>query len=159
MTDEILTIDDIAVPDEWKNMNAKPKKERREPERLILEQFMASCPQVSRLRWKQTVLERLAEFDIDECERKDAAAEIAKFTFIPDAFAVYPETNEIHFFEVEITSLMPKHKLQAYAKLVTDMDSNGIELALFTLNQHAHMNHVYLLPHYLEWALSEASQS
>lgn len=136
----------------------EPKKIRREPERLILEQFMASCPQVSRLRWKQTVLARLAEFDIDECEREDAAHELAKFTFIPDAFAVYPETNEIHFFEVEITSLMPKSKLQAYAKLVTDMHSNGIELALFTLNQHAHLNHVYLLPHYLEWVLSQREE-
>lgn len=136
----------------------QPKKERREPERLVLERLMKSCPQVSRLRWKQTVLARLAEFDIDDWEREDATDEIGKFRLIPDAYAIYPDTNEIHFFEVEITSLMKKSKLEAYAKLVTDMDSNGIELALFTLNQHAHMNHVYLLPHYLEWALSEAMQ-
>lgn len=151
---EFLTAQEAAQRLRMPHMKKASGKDRRQPEREIVESLLKACPQVQRLRWKETVLKRLAEFDLDEMEAEGAAAVVKDISLIPDAFAIYPEEHEIHFFEVEITSLMSKAKLQIYAKMVTDLNTYGIELTVYTLNHHGHMNHVYLFPHYVEWLRS-----
>jgi hypothetical protein len=70
---------------------------------------------------------------------------------IPDAYAIHRDTNELHFFEVEVRHLLTDTKLQEYARFLTIMDFYGIEFGVFSVNQHGHINQVPLLPHYIAW--------
>jgi hypothetical protein len=77
---------------------------------------------------------------------------------IPDAFVIHPETDELHFFEVEIRHILTNTKLQEYARFLTVMDYYGIEFAVFSVNQHGHINQVSLLPHYITWVKAQQAE-
>ena len=78
---------------------------------------------------------------------------------IPDAHAIHRETMELHFFEVEVTHLLSDTKMQEYARFVTIMDYYGIQFAVFTVNQHGHINEVPLIEHYVAWLRARQAEA
>jgi hypothetical protein len=107
--------------------------------------------------WKERTLEAFAGTEEVELAEEDFRKYILDFNYIPDGFVIDKEEMRLDFFEVEITSLMKRTKLQAYGEFKTIMDYYAIEFSLFSVNQHGHINEVPLLEHYLDWINAQAA--
>lgn len=135
-------------------ISARQVYARQAPEQAVLAALMTQYPQIARKAWRVNVIKRLPEFVIDPEEAEDIGEIIREFTYLPDAFACYPQDQQIDFFEAEVTSMMKPAKLQAYARMMVELDFYEINMQLLTINQHRHMHPVDLWPHYIDWLKS-----
>lgn len=135
-------------------ISARQVYARQAPEQAVLADLMTEYPQISRTAWRVSVIKRLPEFGLEPEECEDVASIVYGFSFLPDAFACYPAEKKIDIFEAEVTSIMKRRKLQAYAQMQVELDFFSIEMQLLTINQHRHMNAVDLGPHYIDWLKS-----
>lgn len=115
----------------------------------VVDTLLASIPGTRTRGWREAVLTELPCTEDEDSE--DFRAVVLALTLIPDAYLINKDERELHFFEVEVTSPMSLAKLQAYAVFLTVMDYYRVEFAVFTVNQHGHINQVDLLPHYWDW--------
>jgi hypothetical protein len=102
----------------------------------------------------------LAELRPDcECDAEDFQVAVNGLAFVPDGYIIYPETRELHFFEVEVTSPMSKEKLESYGAFVGTMHTYWVDFEVYTVNQHGHINRVDLLLHYGDWLLKRRAEA
>jgi hypothetical protein len=117
----------------------------------LIAHMEAVIPGLQTKRWRQKVRDAFTGTEEVEHVEDDFWSYLCEFAYIPDAFVIDKAEMRLDFFEVEVTSLMTDTKLRAYAEFKTIMDYYGIEFSLFSVNQHGHINEVFLLPHYVNW--------
>jgi hypothetical protein len=116
----------------------------------VLAWLVASIPGIQTLGWREKVHAAFADTEDVEHVEDDFRVALRDFRYLPDAFVIDREEMRLDLFEVEVTSLLTRTKLQAYSEFVTIMDYYGIELSLFSVNQHGHVNQVDLMSHYVD---------
>jgi hypothetical protein len=116
----------------------------------MLTALVENIPGFQTMRWRNKVREAFTGTAEVEHIEEDFWGALNDFRYMPDGFVIDREDMRVDLFEVEITSLLTRTKLQAYAEFLTIMDYYGIELCLYSVNQHGHINQVHLLPHYVE---------
>jgi hypothetical protein len=119
----------------------------------------AAIPGLQTKRWRQKVRDAFSGTEEVEHVEDEFWTYLRGFAYIPDAFVINKGEMRLDFFEVEVTSLMTDTKLQAYAEFKTIMDYYAIEFSLFSVNQHGHINEVFLLPHYITWLKAQMAQA
>lgn len=117
----------------------------------LIESLIAQIPGVGTKRWADAACAAFLDAEEVIGAEEDFRAAIYDLKQMPDAYVIHKDTMELHFFEVEVTHHMDLHKLEQYAKFLTDMDFYGISFGLFTVNQYGHINEVHLLPYYVSW--------
>jgi hypothetical protein len=118
--------------------------------------LLALCntyPEVQRQGWRLATITAFAALDDVQACDGDFEALVRELRYVPDGYVIGP--SELHFFEVEVHSPMSAAKLRAYGHFAIGCAFYGISFAVFSVNQHGHINEVDLLPHYAEW-LEEA---
>jgi hypothetical protein len=144
----------------------RPEKPSRKPkgtrdgvlQAAILEQLQCHIPALKTKRWRESVQAAFTGTAEIEHLEDDFWEYLRDFAYIPDAFVIDKDAMQLDFFEVEITSLMTTTKLQAYGEFQTIMNYYGIDFSLFSVNQHGHINEVFLLPHYIDWIRANAGK-
>lgn len=116
----------------------------------VLAALVATHPQVQTTRWRDKTFEAFRETPDVEHAEDDFRACLNSMNLMPDAFAVDRDEMRLDFFEVEITSQMTDTKMQVYADFLTLLHYYGINFSLFSVNQHGHINEVWLAPHFVE---------
>jgi hypothetical protein len=142
----------LAGPDRAK---VKPKPLQSDLLALLLQ----AHPAIKTQAWRRTVYDAFKGSEEVAWQEEDFHDALLALNLLPDAYAVYPETMELHFFEVEVTHLLSREKMEAYAVFLTNMDYYGIEFAVFTVNQHGHINQVPLLHSYIDWLKDRMTES
>ena len=121
----------------------------------ILDGLMGHISGLQTKRWRERTIEAFEEAE-DDGDFRDACESMG---LLPDAFVIYKDTRELHFFEIEVTHIMSADKLQAYARFVTIMDFYEVEFGVFTVNQYGHIWQVALLPYYVDWLIAEQERA
>jgi hypothetical protein len=119
----------------------------------MVDLLITTYPQLRTTRWRNAVEEAFREVAADVGIDEDFRPMLDGVPYIPDAYFCDVENNELHFFEVEISHLLSGEKLRAYGKFAIDLAAFGVNLALFTVNKHGHINAVDLVPAYGEYLL------
>jgi hypothetical protein len=117
----------------------------------VLSLLLESIPTMQTKRWREGVREAFRDSPEVVHAEEDFWDALSGFNYLPDAFVVDREAMRLDFFEVEITSLLTKTKLEAYSEFVTLMHYYGIEFSLFSVNQHGHINQIPLMDHFVDW--------
>jgi hypothetical protein len=112
----------------------------------ILQLLLRTYPNLKRDRWRKATMEAFGDL-----EESDILSEcIQRLRYEPDAYAVEKDLRELVFFEVEVTSLLKRAKLQAYAAFAMEL-AGIVTFGVLTVNKHGHINTIDLLPHYAAW--------
>lgn len=112
----------------------------------ILQLLIQTYPNLKRGQWRKEVVEAFGD-----TEESDLLQECVRgLRYEPDAYAIEKELGELVFFEVEVTSLLKRDKLQAYAAFAMEL-AGIVTFGVMTVNKHGHINHIDLLPHYAAW--------
>ena len=112
----------------------------------ILQLLLQTYPNLKPGQWRKEFMQAFGDLEESDILREC----VERMRYEPDAYAVEKELGELVFFEVEVTSLLKRAKLQSYAAFAMEL-AGIVTFGVMTVNKHGHINHIDLLPHYAAW--------